>query len=389
MMKSKLKVLFDLIATQPSALGRFHGGGEYAKMIVFKALEKGINNFDCIYNSKLELDNELVHRLKKHNIKCFDVSTTEQIRDFIINNEYHVFYSALPYDYGDLKLKKCKFIMTVHGLRDLECPSDHMQVYYRNGFVSKLKLKIKNLFFRDYSYKKRYNLFLDLFNNKDKCIITVSNHSKYSILSLFPSINNNEINVLHAPIDLFEDLKITTNYNKKYGKYFLLISSNRWIKNNYRAAKALDSLISKGLIKDIKIILLGSEGLNWKSQFVNKESFIFLDYVTKDELTGLFSGAFSFIYPTLNEGFGYPPLNAMKYYVPVLASSHSSVYEICKDACLYFNPYSIKEIENRILNLVYDENLRNSLIMKGNERVKYLYKINSKMFDDLIIEIFG
>jgi glycosyltransferase involved in cell wall biosynthesis len=61
------------------------------------------------------------------------------------------------------------------------------------------------------------------------------------------------------------------------------------------------------------------------------------------------------IYPSLNEGFGYPPLEAMHYGIPVIASPFTSIPEICGEAALYANPFSIEEIMARILQMTEPE----------------------------------
>lgn len=56
------------------------------------------------------------------------------------------------------------------------------------------------------------------------------------------------------------------------------------------------------------------------SKIKNKSHFVLLEYVDNNVLESLYKGAYALIYPTLNEGFGYPPLEAMKYGTPVLSS---------------------------------------------------------------------
>ena len=69
--------------------------------------------------------------------------------------------------------------------------------------------------------------------------------------------------------------------------------------------------------------------------------------------------AYAFVFPSLNEGFGYPPVQSMRYGVPVAASGTTSIPEVCGDAVLYFDPYSVSEIKNRLVQLldteIYDE----------------------------------
>ena len=97
----------------------------------------------------------------------------------------------------------------------------------------------------------------------------------------------------------------------------------------------------------------------------------------------MYAGAYAFIYPTLNEGFGYPPLEAMKYGVPVITTAFSSIPEICGDAVLYSNPYSIEEIANRILQLE-DEKLYSVLKKKSMERYNWILGKQIQDLDALI-----
>jgi glycosyltransferase involved in cell wall biosynthesis len=173
-----------------------------------------------------------------------------------------------------------------------------------------------------------------------------------------------------------------------YEKYFLLVSGNRWEKNNLRALIALDNLFSNQLIDDtFKVKITGSSGNDYRYKLKNKEKFEFLGYVDDDVLSNLYANAYCFIYPSLNEGFGYPPLEAMNYSVPVLASPFSAIPECCGDAVIYFNPFSIKEIENRIL-MILDENIHALYAQRAIERFHIIYEKQRKDLDALIDYIF-
>ncbi|UKI56598.1 MAG: glycosyltransferase [Treponema succinifaciens] len=103
-----------------------------------------------------------------------------------------------------------------------------------------------------------------------------------------------------------------------------------------------------------------------------RKNFVLLDYIERDELECLFENSYAFIYPSLNEGFGYPPLSAMKYGVPVITSGSSSIPEVCGNAAIYFDPYSIYEIKNRILQLS-DKEIYNECSKKWARKI-CLYK---------------
>ena len=104
-----------------------------------------------------------------------------------------------------------------------------------------------------------------------------------------------------------------------------------------------------------------------------------MGYVERDFLELLTEQAYAFIYPSLNEGFGYPPIDSMKYGVPVAASGTTSIPEVCGEAALYFDPYSVTEIKNRIVQLlekpIYDE-----LVKKSKERYS---EVSAKQRADL------
>lgn len=86
------------------------------------------------------------------------------------------------------------------------------------------------------------------------------------------------------------------------------------------------------------------------------------------ELRALYSAAFAFAFPSLYEGFGFPPLEAMYCGAPVLASDRTSIPEVCGDAALYFDPLSPESLGQAVERLLGDTGLRATLIDKGRKR---------------------
>jgi glycosyltransferase involved in cell wall biosynthesis len=85
----------------------------------------------------------------------------------------------------------------------------------------------------------------------------------------------------------------------------------------------------------------------------------------------------------LYEGFGMPLVEAMVAGIPIACSTGGSIPEVAGDAALYFDPYSVDEMAAAIDRIVNEENLRKTLIAKGNERVK-IFMDNDAMIDDYI-----
>jgi glycosyltransferase involved in cell wall biosynthesis len=99
---------------------------------------------------------------------------------------------------------------------------------------------------------------------------------------------------------------------------------------------------------------------------------IFTGYVAQDMLPVLYSGASVFAYPSLYEGFGLPPLEAMACGVPVLTSNTSSIPEVVGNSGVLVDPEDIDSIANGLLRLMTDESLRADLSARGLQRARLL-----------------
>jgi glycosyltransferase involved in cell wall biosynthesis len=92
--------------------------------------------------------------------------------------------------------------------------------------------------------------------------------------------------------------------------------------------------------------------------------------VEDKKLVELYKNASLFVFPSLNEGFGFPPLEAMQYGVPVAASGVSSLPEVLGEAALFFDPLDVSSISRVISLLLTDKNKRAELIKLGYKRIK-------------------
>lgn len=96
----------------------------------------------------------------------------------------------------------------------------------------------------------------------------------------------------------------------------------------------------------------------------------FTGHVDHSALQQYYAHADALVFPTLYEGFGLPPLEAMACGCPVVASRAASLPEVCADAALYCDPYSAADIAARIHQIVRDDALRSELVRKGLERAR-------------------
>jgi glycosyltransferase involved in cell wall biosynthesis len=93
-------------------------------------------------------------------------------------------------------------------------------------------------------------------------------------------------------------------------------------------------------------------------------------YVSTDELARLYAQASVFAFPSLDEGFGMPVLEAMSHGVPVIASKRSALPEVCGDAALFVNPEDVEDISAALLELATNPNLRSEMVCRGRARAR-------------------
>lgn len=375
-----MKLLFDLTKTQPIADSKFHGGGKYG-LVVFKQLVKlAPTKIIVYYNDELYIDEECLQIIKENHLpvylsKDYTAAQAAKLESGIL---YSPLFSKSYYDEKGIKV-----LTTIHGLRTLELPMDEYEIFYQrqDSWKKALLLKIgfsklySNIFF--YKELKRYRKEL---TNDQLTFITVSEHSKSSLLSFIPSLKEKDIRVFYSPSTINPQYDGELHENL-HGKYWLLVSGNRWLKNNLRAVLAFDELFSERREIKGQVVITGLKELNFKNvKIKNPNRFKCVGYVDEISLKSLYHHAYALVYPSLNEGFGYPPLEAMYEGCPVIASAIASIPEVCGDAAMYFNPFLISEIKMRILQME-NQDVRQSYMEKAKKRQSFIMNKQEKDLD--------
>jgi hypothetical protein len=395
-----MTILFDLSASQPIYKNDFHGGSEYAKAVFFKLCEKAAHFVDVevFYNPLKNIDTAVLAECKKYNIIEHCCINNEEINVLLNKNLYDVFYTALPYSYQDLKIpSKTKFIYTIHGLRSLEYPWDDYILKYRKQnkktFIKYIVYKIFPSYLLRRSSRKSHYDFLCLFHlTQNQEIVTISEHSKYSLFYFFPYLVSFQIRTFYSPYKRTDPIvsnesDVLLSYKIKHKNYILMICGDRSEKGAYRAIKTLVNLLSTEnhiIPDDLKIVVTGVIYRKaYERLAYNFKNFIFLDYIPAEHLEIFYKNAHLFLYPTMNEGFGYPPLEAMKYGTICACSANSALTEVCSDAVLYFNPFDETELNIRILQS-FDRNIREGKIEKMRVRYEQIREKQNRDLDALV-----
>lgn len=376
-----MDILFDLRVTQPMSGDKRHGGGKYGEIVLKRIIERGLP-VCCSYDSTVWFNPDIKQLVEKNGIRLFDLSEKTYIEIVKESGVSLIFESSNVNGYFWSKVS-CPVLGVIHGLRGLELPLDSFEFKYKQSLKNVLKSILKRVSRR--VRLKRQKSFVNSSLNADNInIITVSHHSAAAFKVFFPEYKN-DVPVFYSPSTSFLETK-----NRVYNdKYFLLVSANRPMKNNLRAIIALDKLFTNGQTSDFRVKVTGVNDANFfRYKIKNVNKFDFLGYVDEQELDQLYHDAYCFIYPTLNEGFGYPPLEAMHYGVPVLSSANTAVPEICGGNVIYFNPFSVDEIMNRIIQIL-DRDTYYKYSKLASERYNFITKKQNEDLDKLIDYIYN
>lgn len=225
-------------------------------------------------------------------------------------------------------------------------------------------------------YYKRY---MPRFANKAHHILTVSEFTKQDLIQTY-QINPDKISVTcNGVSDSFKPLPQTEQelVRKKYtqGKPFILyVGSIHPRKNLARLLKAFEKL-KKEKSHEVQLLICGRKAWNFEDIFQFFESMEFKNHVhftgriDDHELTRIYASAEVLCYVSLFEGFGIPILEAFACDTPVITSNVSAMPEIAGNAALLVNPYDVSEIQNAIIQILENPELRLKLIQNAKKRL--------------------
>ena len=214
-------------------------------------------------------------------------------------------------------------------------------------------------------------------------ILTLSEHTRRDVIDTY-RIDPTRITAIplaaprhFSPVEDNRELqRVRHNYGID-GPYILSVGSIQPRKNLPRLINAYASLRGKYVEAELpKLVLVGKrawlydETTRVLAESGLKESVILTGYVPESDLPALYSGALCFVYPSYFEGFGLPPLEAMKCGAPVIVGNKTSLPEVVGDAALTVDPYDVSSIAGAIERLVNDSDLRRELSVKGRSRAE-------------------
>ncbi len=230
------------------------------------------------------------------------------------------------------------------------------------------------LLFREY-HRRQYYYFkyiLPIALRFAKYVITPSTHTK-KLLQRNYDLPPGKIHVV--PHGVRESCQEYNEKSRPGRDNFILFTGRIGPMKNIAAVVRAFHLILRNIPHDLVIVGEGKEKLEGEIKAgrlsqseIDHDRIIIKGYVPDDEMADYFSNASLLVFPSLYEGFGLPPLEAMSRGCPVIVSRTASLPEECGEAAYYVNPYSVESIAKGMHDILTDPRLRQDLVQKGFQR---------------------
>lgn len=269
--------------------------------------------------------------------------------------------------------------------------SKNFDVYHEPNYIPRpfQKATVINIFDMSYVLYPQYHpwrrvemlrLFEKRMRGVDR-ILTASQSAKGEIVDLLKVpdakvvVTPLGLSTRHSPVQVNEALAQTLR--KRYGlpeQFLLYVGTIEPRKNLERLIEAYGMARERLGKSTVGLVLAGGKG--WLDDSIYRkvqelsllDDITFTGYVSEEDLPILYNMATGFVYPSLYEGFGLPPLEAMACGVPVITSNVSSLPEVVGDAGIMVDPYNVEELGDAIVRVVSSTELRQSLSDKGIKR---------------------
>lgn len=285
--------------------------------------------------------------------------------------------------------KDCQFIRTLNKLDGIVHLPNHHLGRYGNFLKIPYIITVHDLI-RYFDFKG-FGIFIHKPNLRDKLylsldykgitkankIIAVSQATKRDLIH-YLKIPEERLSVVYEGVDhqVFRPVpRRLVNH-----PYLLFVGSEHPRKNFARLLKAFSKLKKESKFEKLKLVKVGKAGgseADFRKQSLKvvkelglQEEVIFTGYVAKEDLPAYYSGAECFILPSLYEGFGFPPLEAMACGCPVIVSNVASLPEVTGEAAIKVDPHNIDDITRALQQVLTDERLRQELVSKGLEHAQ-------------------
>lgn len=362
-----MKIAIDI----RTAGGEKAGKGWYTFHIVQNLLKMDDTNQYILYTRDKIVGFDHFKNAQIKLIKGNGLSWHRRVAKDVKKADIDIFFAPSSYIIPALLPKEIKTIVVVHDLVAFLFPNTHNK---KAVFIEKIFIKK--------ALKKADHIFT-VSNNTKKDIFHQFNLDKNKITTAYCSASDNFKPIERAKLGEFiKETNLPT-------KFFLAVGTIIPRKNYLNLIKAFAEVNKR--YPDYHLIIGGKNGWEFEEvyeeiskNYLNKKVHV-LGYLSTSSLINLYNLAKAFVFPSFYEGFGIPPLEAMKCGCPVIASFTSSIPEVVGDSALLINPESVEEMANAMIKVIKDEELCTKLRSNGfNQSKKFSWEESAEKILEVI-----
>ncbi len=301
------------------------------KIIIF-GLYNSTKPFHPIYNIP-----ELVEKFHITLTNVVEMSISTMIERYQITSFFiPVAQYVMPYSLLEIH---CPTIVVIHDIYNVEECNMGLGTLLSDPQMRTKWQRFKSIVNYHIGRKKKviyktYHSLVEFCMRPNVKLVSVSEYSKDSIRFLIPELLEKDISVCYSPIKVTPQIYDLQNQQLRglidnHSKYFLLLSADRIYKNAYNVLSAFQCIAK--LYPDYYIVTI-----NYPKSLFNNH--IALPSLSESDLEQAYQHSQALVFASFFEGFGYPPIEAMKYGIPILASNVTSIPEIAGLSAIYFSP---------------------------------------------------
>ncbi len=336
----KLRIGIDATALPPN----LSGAGKYIFQLILNLSKIDFENEYFVFTNSLKT----FSKIKNPNFNFQEINFSSRVKRIWweqnslpkLVKKFQLDLLHSPHYTFPLKKLSCKKVVTIHDLTFFLFPELH--------------LKSKRIFFQK---------FTEFATKKADKILTVSENTKKDLVKFFPPSASKTVSISLGISEHFGKGSKDSNFLIEKGlseNYLLFVGTIEPRKNVETLLLAYKSLVKQKKISE-KLVLVGQFG--WKFEKVKsllEDSLLtknvkHFGFVSETDLVKFYQNAKAVVYPSIYEGFGFPPLEAIACGIPILSGRNSAIQENVQDFALLLELKKKDELENGILEILENE----------------------------------
>ena len=368
-----MNLLLDFIPFQSG--GGVGGAATFTKAITDEILlqcDTSRTKLFAVYDSSFHVGQQYnyVDIATRHNITLLDIHS-QPLAKYIQQHHIDTFFIAIGQFYAryDLSGISCRTIMFIHDIFDVESCDNRIDLSITDqqgeSRFRHFKRVANFISGRWHSRMQRiYRNIIPLYSAPHTLAYTVSEYTAHSLRYYFPEIRK-DIRVCYSPMKSSvgstnienNELRQLIESNKTY---LLFVAANRLYKNPQTLLKVYLRLLNE--YPDLHLVTLKYG----KSLHPNH---IDISFLSDSDLEHAYRHARALVFASYFEGFGYPPIEALRWGTPVVASNVTSIPEILGEAGVYFSPFYPADLYRAIKSVLQNPDIRKEAIAKRYQEV--------------------